>query len=84
MTNRDKYKEAGLHQSPRLSFRATPTEGMRLPEQRRRTQSHSLCDWLKTGIIHLLWTIAVTVSGFQNMISMARSSVTENVIQVLL
>lgn len=33
---------------------------------------------------HLLWTIAVTISGFQNMISMERNSVTENVIQVFL
>lgn len=77
MTNRDRYKEAELGRSPQLNFRATPTDGMRFP------QRHSLCDWLEKKnsndvIYHLLWSIAVTISRFQNVISTARNSMTVN------
>lgn len=87
MTNRDNYKEAELRRSPRLNLRATPTEGMRSPLRRLGTIASQFV-WLAENsnyaIYHLLWTIAVTISSFQTMISMARTSMTENAIHFFL
>lgn len=87
MTNRDNYKEAELRRSPRLNLRATPTEGMRSPLRRLGTIASQFV-WLgensNYAIYHLLWTIAVTISSFQTMISMARTSMTENAIHFFL